>query len=125
MKPWPSILRVERRLWTTNVRYQDIALTVMIRLTVNVNAVTIPSGFPIHSGDVIPLARYGYSIRVREIAAKLGFQDSVAREVYEQVSGLKEMELVLRTMQDAAKRCGEERIGRLVAGDDLDTDSES
>jgi hypothetical protein len=118
---------VERRLWATNVRYQDIVLTMMIRLTVSIDTVTIPSGFSIHPGDVILLARYGYSIRVREIAAKLGFQDSVAQEVYEQVSGLREMEQVLRTMQDAAKRCGEERIGRLVAGDsdDLDTDSES
>ena len=60
-----------------------------------------------------------------EIAVKLGFQESVAQEVYEQVNSLGQMEEVLRAMQDAAKRCGEARIGKLVAGDDIDTDSDA
>ena len=85
--------------------------------------VAAPSdGFPIHQGDVIPLARYGYDIRVSEIAAKLGFHKSIAQEVYEQVNNLGQMEEVLHAMQDAAKQCGEARIGKLVAGD---SDSEA
>lgn len=62
-----------------------------------------------------------------EIAAKLGFHKSVAKEVYEQVSSLRQTEEVLCAMQEAAKRCGEARIEKLVAGDsdDLDTDSEA
>lgn len=74
---------------------------------------------------MIPLARYGYNARMSDIAVKLGFQESVAQEVYEQVTCLGQMEEVLRAMRDAAKRCGETRIGKLVAGDELDTDSEA
>ena len=88
-------------------------------------AVAIHSdGFPVHPDDVISLARYGYDIRVSEIAAKLGFHKSVA-QVYEQVSNLKQMEEVHRAMQGAAKQCGEVRIGKLVTGDDLNSDSEA
>ncbi|KAH0835613.1 hypothetical protein J3R83DRAFT_9361 [Lanmaoa asiatica] len=74
---------------------------------------------------MIPLARYGYDIRVSEIAAKLGFHKSIAQEVYEQVSNLRQMEEVLCAMQGAAKRCSEAKIGKLVAGDSLDTHSEA
>ncbi|KAF8545804.1 hypothetical protein OG21DRAFT_1527588 [Imleria badia] len=88
---------------------------------------TVPSSFPVHANDVIPLARYGYDIRVSQIATKLGFHESITREVYEQVGSLAQMEEVLCVMQTAAKQCGEARIGKLVAtsGDDVDTDSDS
>ena len=89
-------------------------------------AVAIHSdGFPVHPDDVISLAHYGYDIRVSEIAAKLGFHKSVTQEVYEQVSNLRQMEEVLRGMQGGAKQCGEVRIGKLVTGDDLNSDSDS
>ncbi|KAF8447597.1 hypothetical protein L210DRAFT_989726 [Boletus edulis BED1] len=90
------------------------------------SSIGIPSdSFPIHPGDVIPLAHYGYDIRVSEIAARLGFHQNITQEVYEHVSNLRQMEEVLCAMQEAAKQCGEARIRELVAGDDLDTDSEA
>lgn len=63
------------------------------------------------------MARHGYNMHINEIAARQGFQPSVANEVYSHVSNLEETEKILHAMQEAANRCGEVRIGKLAANE--------
>lgn len=60
------------------------------------------------------MAQRGYDVRIGEIAARQGFQPSVAREVYDHVHNLEQAEQVLHAMQEAAEQCGEAEIGKLT-----------
>lgn len=82
------------------------------------------TALPRYSGDVMMLAKFGYEI-LSKIAAKLGFQESIAQDVYKHIWNIEQTREVLHSMQKAAKRCGEKEIGLLIAEKKADSDTSS
>ncbi|KAF9239577.1 hypothetical protein BU15DRAFT_61814 [Melanogaster broomeanus] len=77
------------------------------------SVISLPPDFGIHPGDVVTLAQLGFERTIRQMAQTYGFQERVARDVYEEGESLSQTELVLKSMCKAARSKAEEKLSNI------------